>query len=175
MKPFEGYDFGDFWSEDEYLNSQYNCGILNDDDIEKAQFYLNCLIPNSYQNVLRIKNGGIPNYNCYELEHGETKTIEITAILGIGEFVHSLSGMYGSRYAIEHLGYPDIGIYFAETNNEGLFVLPYIHDKNADPMVCYVDQQNDFAIYPLEHSLEAFFQQLLKIEPILDTFDDEPF
>lgn len=164
MNYFEGFDFSDFWLEDAIDDPVYDCGDYTEEKRMYTEQCLQCVIPKDYLYVLQMKNGGIPAYNFYPMEHLETKGIELTAFLGVGDLDHSLSGTYGSRYAIENMGYPDIGIYFAETNMEGLFVIPYISTSDNNGMVCYVDQQNDFAIYPLAESLSTFLSTLIKME-----------
>lgn len=164
MKYFEGFDFSDFWEEDAIDAVLYDCGDYTEEKQTYTEQLLQCRVPKEYQYFLRLKNGGIPAYNFYPMESLETKGIELTAFLGAGDLDHSLSGTYGSRYAIEKMGYPDIGIYFAETNMEGLFVIPYISTCEKKGMVCYVDQQNDFTIYPLAESLVTFISSLIKME-----------
>lgn len=163
MYAFEGYDFTAFW--DEAHQDPYHCGELKSEAISQAEQSIGYRLPQSYIELLKTQNGGIPILNTYPLEHAEIDGIELSYILGIGNQDTSLTGRYGQSYAIDEMGYPNVGIYFADTTMEGMLLLMYMHPDDVEPSVCFVSQQEDFTIYPLEMRLPDFISSLIQLQP----------
>lgn len=167
MQPFEGYDFTNFWNLDSEDNTKYNCGELTQNQITSCAEVIQHTIPTSYLEMLKTQNGGVPNYPYFPIEHEEFDAIEIFVIYGIGDKDVALNGTYGQRYAVEHMGYPDKGIYFADTTQEGMLLLT--------PMgtVCYVNQQDDYTIKEIAPSLEVFISMLIANDNSSDAIEND--
>ena len=89
---FEGYDFTDFWDDDDNLITE----------IEKKLRYK---LPESYIWLMKQHNGGMPFktvFRCPQPNSWNANFIEITGVFGIGrKKPYSLCGDMGSRFWIE--------------------------------------------------------------------------
>lgn len=90
--------------------------------------------------------------------------VAITGVFSIGsEKCNSLCGAQGSRFWIDHWGYPAIGIYFADCPSAGhdMFCLDYRGcGHTGEPEVVHVDQERDYRITRVAPDFESFVRGL---------------
>ena len=59
-KPFENFDFIDFWDDDEYAMNEYIGAPPTEEMIEETERELGYKLPESYIWLMKQHNGGIP-------------------------------------------------------------------------------------------------------------------
>jgi hypothetical protein len=168
---FEDFDFDDFWDDSEYSQSEYIEIYPTDELITSIEKEIGGYkLPESYIELMKMHNGGIPAYTCFPTE--ETSWAEdhiaITGIMGIGRTKpYSLCGQLGSNFMIEEWGYPKIGICIADTPSAGhdMIMLDYrLCGKEGEPQVVHVDQEQDYKITFLAETFEMFIESLVDEE-----------
>ena len=151
--PFEGFDFTDFWDDDEYALKEYVSEPPSDELIASVEEELGYKLPASYICLMKQHNGGIPANTCYPSDEPTSWAddhIAITGIFGIGrEKDYSLCGKLGSRFMIDEWEYPAIGIAICDCPSAGhdMIFLDYRDcGPQGEPAVVHVDQENDYKI-----------------------------
>lgn len=157
MKPFENFDWDNFWHDSEYAWESYIGKEPTDEEIKSVEEELGYKLPDSYIEMIKHHNGGIPIYDVFE-------DIDIVGIFGIDRStIYSLCGEIGSKFMISEWGYPNIGIAVADTISGGhdMIFLDYREcGKDGEPKVVHVDQECDYRITPLADSFEEFIRGL---------------
>jgi len=177
---FKDFDFSEFWNDSAYSLKEYVEEYPNDELIASIEKELGGYkLPQSYIELMKIHNGGIPLKNCFptnEPTGWSEDHIAITGIMGIGrEKIYSLCGELGSNFMLEEWGYPDIGICIADTPTAGheMIMLDYRNcGKTGEPQVVYVDQEDDYSITFLAENFETFIRGLVSEEEY-DTSEED--
>lgn len=155
-------DLADFWDDSEHALEQYVCDPPSDELIESVEEALVFKLPTSYIQMMKVHNGGVPKNTSFPIA-GEERVV-ISGMLGIGrEKSHSLCGDRGSRYRIEHEGYPEFGVIIAECSTpDEVIMLDYRPSGNdGEPEVVHVDKANGYKITRLAPNFEAFVRGLV--------------
>ena len=66
-RPFENFDFTDFWGDDEYAMNEYIGAPPTEEMIEETERELGYKLPESYIWLMKQHNGGIPVNTCFLL------------------------------------------------------------------------------------------------------------
>ncbi|MBC8584801.1 immunity protein Imm33 domain-containing protein [Youxingia wuxianensis] len=165
--PFEGFDFTNFWDDNEYALKEYVSDPPSDELITSVEEELGYKLPASYIWLMKRHNGGIPVNDCYPTDEPTSWAedhVAITGILGIGrEKSCSLCGELGSQFMIDEWGYPAIGVAICDCPSAGhdMIFLDYrACGPQGEPAVVHVDQENDYKITHLADSFEEFIRGL---------------
>ncbi|GAB2697493.1 hypothetical protein GCM10027037_21990 [Mucilaginibacter koreensis] len=169
QKIFKDFDFTDFWDDNAYALKAYVEDTPPDDqliaDIENELGYK---LPDSYIELMKLHNGGIPRNTCFPTQTPTSWAedhVAITGIAGIGrKKTYSLAGELGSQFMMEEWGYPNIGVYICDCPSAGhdMIALDYTKcGKNGDPEVVHVDQEFDYKITFLAKDFETFIRGLV--------------
>lgn len=161
MKPFENFDWTNFWNDSDYAKKAYIGKAPTDEEISEIEKELGYKLPQSYIELIKKHNGGIPVLRVFLTDDYE---INITGIFGIDRTkCHSLCGELGSAFMISEWGYPNIGIAVADTISGGhdMIFLDYREcGKDGEPKVVVVDQESDYHIGVLADTFEDFIKGL---------------
>ena len=165
--PFEGFDFTNFWDDNEYALKEYVSTPPSDELIASVEEELGYKLPAAYIWLMKQHNGGIPVNDCYPTDKPTSWAedhVAITGILGIGrEKGCSLCGELGSQFMIDEWGYPAIGVAICDCPSAGhdMIFLDYrACGPQGEPAVVHVDQENDYKITHLADSFEEFIRGL---------------
>jgi tetratricopeptide (TPR) repeat protein len=180
-KPFfDGFDFTGFWDDSEYALKEYAGAPVADEMFAEAERALGYKLPESYKELIRRHNGGLPAYDVFHLPfaaHNEPEEISISSILGVDPSNRwSLCGNFGSRFMIEEWGYPNIGVAICDCPSAGhdMIFLDYRRcGPEGEPEVVHVDQESDYAITYLAGDFESFIRGLVKEEDVSDEEDED--
>lgn len=174
-KYFKNFDFSTFWDNGEYALKEYVSEQLTDELIESVEKELGYKLPESYIEMMKIQNGGIPFNYCFPTNESTSWAddhVAISGIYGIGRIKsYSLCGDLGSQFMIDEWAYPDIGICICDCPSAGhdLIMLDYRNcGEQGEPEVIHVDQESDYKITFLAKDFETFIQGLLN-EEVFDT------
>lgn len=110
--------------------------------VAAAELSLGVKLPESYIQLLRMRNGGRPVNRrvCTPFRTSWSRDgFEIHSIIGIGSSL-GIDGEYGSRYMIAEWDYPDVGIVIASTPSAGHDTVMLDYSKGGEPSVIYVDE-----------------------------------
>ena len=138
-------DLSNFWDESEYTYCIYTGPPIKEEDVHHAERKLGYILPQSYIELLKNKNGGVPKNTCFPLRKTKHQTkdhIKISSIQGINDHKLSLLGTQGSQFMIVEWGYPKIGIVICDCPSGGhdVVMLDYRKNKlNKEPSVVHVD------------------------------------
>ncbi|WP_445369241.1 SMI1/KNR4 family protein [Methylomonas sp. BW4-1] len=167
-KSISDIDINEFWNNTEYAKSSYISEALDNDLLALIESQLRYKLPNSYVEFMKKQNGGIPFYTDHKTTEETSWAydhIAIHGIFGIGnKKSYSLCGEKGSKFWIEHWGYPNIGVYFADCPSAGhdMLCLDYRNCiEGKEPKVVHVDQEFD---YKITHVADSFEQFILGLE-----------
>ena len=167
VKLFGDFDAAAFWADCEYAAETYVEASLDEKFISQVESILGYKIPLAYVELCKTQNGGSPNNTCFRTEipiFWSDDYCELVGIFAIGKTAESsLCGIDGSRFWIDEWGYPDIGIYFADTPTAGhdMFCLDYREcGISGEPKVVHVHQEGDYKVTPIADSFEAFVRGL---------------
>ena len=165
--PFEGFDFTNFWDDNEYALKEYVSAPPSDELIASVEEELGYKLPAAYIWLMKQHNGGIPVNDCYPTDEPTSWAedhVAVTGILGIGrEKSCSLCGELGSQFMIDEWGYPAIGVAICDCPSAGhdMIFLDYrACAPQGEPAVVHVDQENDYKITHLADSFEEFIRGL---------------
>ncbi|MGY5955250.1 SMI1/KNR4 family protein [Kosakonia sp. BK9b] len=166
--PFSGFDLSEFWNDSKYAHEAYINAPFSDEELAAIETALGYRLPASYVWLMKQHNGGIPhkqNFPTCEATSWAEDHIAITGIFGIGSKRYSLGSDFGSRFWIEHWGYPDIGIAICDCPSAGhdMVFLDYRHCRTPEdePAVVHIDQESDYQIVHLADNFEAFIRGLV--------------
>lgn len=159
-----------FWNDSPAYVDQYVLSPPTDDQISSVEEHLVFKLPTFYVDMMKLHNGGVPNYRYFpvsQAENGGKVHIEISNILGVGrEKAHSLGGEAGSRVIIEQGGYPEIGVVLCECpSGSEVVMLDYRESGNAgEPEVVHVNKAEGYKITWLAPNVTTFIQGLVNEE-----------
>ncbi|RFA27317.1 SMI1/KNR4 family protein [Alkalilimnicola ehrlichii] len=164
---FGDVDLTAFWNESEYYAREYTDDPLTPEKISLVEAALGYKLPAAYIELMSNRNGGAPVKNCHRTAHRTSWAsdhVAVTGFLSIGAAKrYSLCGSFGNPSIIEELGYPPIGIYFADCPSAGhdMLCLDYSScGPEGEPRVVHVDQEWDYAVTHVAASFEAFVRGL---------------
>ncbi|CAM1358686.1 SMI1/KNR4 family protein [Tenacibaculum xiamenense] len=162
-KIFSGFNFKDFWSDNEYSDE-----YPTDEIVLSIENELGYKLPISYIEFMRHQNGGAPTNDCYPTNEETSWAfdhIAISEIMAIGRSSeYSLCGELGSLFMIEEWGYPDTGIYICTCPSAGhdMVMLDYANlNKDGEPKVVHVDQEYDYKKTIIANNFETFIRGLV--------------
>lgn len=169
--PFVGFDFTNFWDDNEYARKAYVCDPPSDELIASIEQELGYKLPASYIWLMKQHNGGVPVNNRFPTDTPTSWAedhIAINGIFGIGrEKDYSLCGSLGSQFMIEEWEYPAIGVAICDCPSAGhdMIFLDYREcGPQGEPKVVHIDQEYDYDITPLADSFEEFIRGLVNEE-----------
>lgn len=137
--------------------------------IKAAEVKLGRHLPESYVELLTVKNGGRPVRRCIQTTFRTSWAkdhIEISAIRGIGgTWGIDSDGPLSSGALIAEWGYPDIGIVICDMPSGGhdIIMLDY-SDGDGEPSVAYIDE--DRRPQRIANSFSEFLNLLRRCEEI---------
>lgn len=153
---YNNIDFNKLFDNESEYGKKYNHGKLDDNRIKEVENTLECKLPNSYIELLRIQNGGYISENFSECW--------LTAIYGIGSSADSYYGLEKEfKNWQDEWKYPNIGIPFGETQSGGhdMYFMDYsVVDQNGEPRIVRVDNENDNTIYFVANSFQEFIDMV---------------
>jgi hypothetical protein len=160
---FAGIDFADFWDDCDFALKEYVGAPATDEMFAAAERALGYKLPESYKNLMRRHNGGIPRCDLFLLPfagRSEPNEIYISGIMGVDPAKQcSLCGGLGSRFMIEEWGYPDIGVAVGDCPSAGhdMIFLDYRRcGPEGEPEVVHIDQEGDYRTTYLAGDFESF-------------------
>ena len=165
MGKFEDFDWGTFWDDSEYALESHLGKEPTDEEIKEIEDELGYKLPESYIELIKKHNGGIPFATVFSTR--ET-AVHIESIYGIDKTkLYSLCGELGNELWLNEWKYPNIGIAIADTISAGhhMVFLDYREcGCDGEPKVVLVDQEDDYRIYQLADNFEDFIRGL-RINP----------
>lgn len=158
---FENFDFSNFWDDSDYAKKKYIGKTPTDKEILEIEQELGYKLPQSYIELIKKHNGGIPIARSF---YDNDMEIDIIGIYGIDRTKpYSLCGDMGTQFMMSEWGYPNIGIAVADTISGGhdMIFLDYREcGKDGEPKVVVVDQESDYRIEFLADTFEDFIKGL---------------
>jgi hypothetical protein len=162
------FDFSDFWSRGEYANSLSEAPP-SQELIAELEQELGYRIPPAYIELCRNQNGGLPR-KCYHstphpTSYSEESYIEVAEIYAIGRTAMWALGREGcdTAFWVNECEYPPLGIYFANSPNQGhqMLALDYREcGPEGEPSVVLVDEIENYRIVPLATDFATFIRGL---------------
>lgn len=170
------FDPTSFWDDAVYAHDSRVDVPLTDELLSSIEEELGYTLPDSYVDICRVQNGGIPhntNHRTSERTSWAEDHVAITGVFAIGRSrTYGLCGRLGSQFMMDEWGYPPIGIYFADCQSAGhhMLCLDYRETSNgSEPRVVHVDQEFNFKITFVANDFASFIRGL---EPD-EAFDEE--
>ena len=167
VKVFTDFEIEDFWESSDYSLQQYVSDPPTDEVVALVERELGYKLPESYIELMRLQNGGIPrltNHRTKEPTSWSHDHIANHGIHGIGrDRRYSLCGEAGSQFWVETWEYPPIGVYFADCPSAGhdMVCLDYrACGPTGEPTVVHVDQEGDYKIVHVAETFESFIRGL---------------
>ncbi len=123
--------------------------IFSDDNLKKIEKSLGFKIPNSYVELMKIKNGDDEYHNIGD------DMLDMDGFKGIDALVEM-------KYLIEDWGYPNIGIYFAWTESAGHEALLINYRdciEKGVPSIWLLDQEGEYGRF-LAKDFDEFLNQI---------------
>jgi hypothetical protein len=179
-RPFDGFDFEDFWNDCPYSLENYVEPPPSDELIASIEQEMGGYrLPAAYVDLARRHNGGLVKRNCHPMKERTGWAEDHVAIEGlyaIGRTAkYSLAGELGPKFMVEEWGYPPIGIGIADTpagGHEAIMLDYRTCGKRGEPQVVYVDQEDDYRIVVVAPDFETFIRGLVE-ETEYDTADED--
>jgi cell wall assembly regulator SMI1 len=164
---FCDFDLENFWEKSDYADETYVGEPLTDELVTSIEEELGCKLPQSYIELMRVQNGGIPSKTIHRTKERTSWAedhIAISGIYGINRSKpNSLGGTFSSQFWIEEWEYPPIGVYFCDCPSAGhdMLCLDYrACGPQGEPQVVHVDQEFDYKITFVAENFEAFVRGL---------------
>ena len=161
MKPFENFDWSNFWDDDDYSLKEYVGKEPTDEEIKEIEEELGYKLPQSYIELVKKHNGGTPFATLFR---NDETSVYITGIYGTDkEKMNSLCGEIGNELWLNEWGYPGIGVAVADTISAGhnMVFLDYREcGKAGEPKVVMINQEDDYSIDYLADNFEEFIRGL---------------
>jgi SMI1-KNR4 cell-wall len=161
-------DWSHFWEDDEYALQNFVEPYPKDSLIKSIEKKLGYKLPNSYIELMKLQNGGIPTRRCFPTQYRTSWApdhVAIVGLLGIGRTKpYSLCGAKGSRFWIKAWGYPKIGVYIATCPSAGhdMIALDYSHcGTQGEPEVVHLDEERDYKKTFVAKDFETFLRGLV--------------
>jgi hypothetical protein len=158
----------DLWALGEADASEYGEAPLLDDTLRSVEAELGYRLPAAYVSQARTHNGGLLKRNAHASPTPTTWApdhVAVTGIFAIGRTARSsLCGSNGQRLWLNEWGYPDLGVYFADTPSAGhdMIALDYrACGSDGEPTVVHVDQEVGYIVTPLAPTFEVFITGLV--------------
>ena len=166
-KVFGDFDTTDFWDNNKWALEEYVGEPLTDALVVSIEKELGYKLPQAYIELMKLQNGGAPNFTNHRTQEPTSWAedhVAITGIYGINRSKpSSLGGQFGSRFWIEERGYPPIGVYFCDCPSAGHDMICLDYRKcgpDGEPQVVHVDQELDYRITFVADSFEKFIRGL---------------
>ena len=179
LNNFKDFELSNFWEDSDYANKEYVEEYPSDETIQSIEKEIEYKLPNSYIELMRVQNGGIPINNCFPTKENTSWAedhIAITGIMGIGRNkTYSLCGSLGSQFMIDEWGYPNIGVCVCDCPSGGhdMIMLDYTKNgKSGEPEVVHVDQESNYKITFLAKNFKEFIQGLVN-KNVFDTSEQD--
>jgi hypothetical protein len=164
---FAGLDLDHFWDDAAWSFANHVGAPATDTMFAEAERALGCKLPESYKQLMRRRNGGVPKYSVFCLPDAapnETDEIHITGIMGVDPAKkYSVTGSLGSAFMIAQWGYPAIGVAVCTCPSAGhdMIFLDYRNcGPQGEPAVVHIDQEADYEITWLAGDFESFVRGL---------------
>jgi hypothetical protein len=164
---FADFDLTAFWERSDYAERELIEPFPDDELIASIERELGYRLPQSYVELMRTQNGGLPVRTCHRTAQSTSWAedhVAISDFKGIGRTkIWSLCGKFGSQQLIEEWGYPTLGIYFGDCPSAGHDALALDYRKcgpSGEPQVVHVDQELDYRITFVASSFETFVRGL---------------
>ncbi|MGR6899173.1 SMI1/KNR4 family protein [Rummeliibacillus sp. BSL5] len=168
---FSDMFLADFWEDSEYARESYQSELPTDELIDSIEKELGYKLPSSYIDLMKQRNGGVPNNTNFPTKDPTSWAedhIAISGIMGIGrKKSYSLCGDLGSQFMIDEWGYPDIGVVICDCPSAGHDVVMLDYRAcgiDGEPEVVHVDQEDDYEITFLADNFEEFIKGLVNDE-----------
>jgi hypothetical protein len=178
-KIFKDFDFSNFWDDSDYAFKTFVEKYPNDELIISIEEELGYKLPDSYIELMKLHNGGIPLNYCHPTEVRTSWAedhVAIEGIMGIGRTkAYSLCGKIGSQFMIDEWGYPNIGVCICDCPSAGhdMIMLDYTNSgKHGEPEVVHVDQECNYKKTFLAKDFETFIRGLVNWE-VYDTSEED--
>lgn len=159
-----GIDLANFWDDSDYAKKAYFCGTFTDEDVAAVETVLGYKLPESYLQLMRTHNGGMPKHCQIPIPLSPEYSYEVEGILGIGDGKRcELGDISDTRYYIEDWEYPDIGIAVCSCPSGGhdMFFLDYREcGPRGEPRVVHVDNELGNKITVVAENFEQFLKML---------------
>jgi hypothetical protein len=158
----------DLWAPGEAGASEYGEVPVSEETLRSVEAELGYRLPAAYVNQARTHNGGLLKRNAHASPTPTTWAadhVAVTGIFAIGRTARSsLCGSNGQRLWLNEWGYPDLGVYFADTPSAGhdMIALDYrACGPDGEPTVVHVDQEVDYIVTLLAPTFEDFIAGLV--------------
>ena len=158
----------DLWVSSEAGASEYGEVPVSEETLRSVEAELGCRLPAAYVSQARTHNGGLLKRNAHASPTPTTWAadhVALTGIFAIGRTARSsLCGSFGQRLWLNQWGYPDIGVYFADTPSAGhdMIALDYrTCGRDGEPSVVHVDQEVGYVVTRLAPTFEDFIAGLV--------------
>lgn len=156
-----------FWNDNDPDADLYMDDPAGSIQVAQVEKELDYQLPESYVRLMRNHNGGIPYNTCFPLPDGNY--IEISGFFSIGkQMSNSLCGSAGNKLFKQSWGYPDYGVYIADTDTEDmdLILLDYRQcGPDGEPAVACVNAERQ-TVMLLAPDFETFVLQLKELEEV---------
>ncbi|MEQ6902647.1 SMI1/KNR4 family protein [Nocardioides sp. YIM 152588] len=133
--------------------------------VQAIEVELGVRLPAAYVDLALVHNGGDLARDAYPTQVSTSWApdhVGVKAIAAIGRTApFSLCGEFGNRFWIREWGYPDIGIYFADTPTAGHDMIALDYRSPGEPSVVHVDQEVGYQITPIAPDLATFISGLV--------------
>jgi hypothetical protein len=163
--------YADLWAPGEAGASEYGEEPVSDETQRSVEAELGYHLPAAYVSQARTRNGGLLRRNAHPSRTPTTWAadhVAVSGIFAIGRTARSsLCGSFGQRLWLNEWGYPDLGVYFADTPSAGhdMIALDYrTCGPEGEPSVVHVDQEVGYVVTHLAPSFEDFIAGLVAEE-----------
>jgi hypothetical protein len=99
---FNDFNIGDFWEDSEYAKKTYIGPPFSQVEVQAIEEELRYKLPNSYIELMRVQNGGIPKRKNHGTKERTSWAEDHVAIIGIysigGNNRYSLLGPFNSKF-----------------------------------------------------------------------------
>jgi len=158
----------DLWASGEAGASEYEEAPVSEETLRSVEAELGYRLPAAYVAQARTHNGGLVKRNAHSSPTPTTCAadhVAVTGIFAIGRTARSsLCGANGQRLWLHEWGYPDLGVYFADTPSAGhdMIALDYrACGPDGEPTVVHVDQEVGYIVTLLAPTFEDFIAGLV--------------
>jgi hypothetical protein len=172
-EPFDSY--ADLWAPGETGALEYREAPVSQETLHSIEAELGYRLPVTYVSQARTHNGGLLKRNAHASPTPTTWAadhVAVTGIFAIGRTARSsLCGSFGQPLWLQEWGYPDLGVYFADTPSAGhdMIALDYrACGPDGEPSVVHVDQEVGYVVTQLAATFEDFIAGLVEEETFLN-------